>query len=239
VAGAPDRTHDFDIDLPDGRRIALEVTTIANPDVISFAKAVRDPTWWAASELQTDWAVSLPGPDDDRKAIKVKAARSTIVSALVALEANGVPELKHHMLDLWAPLPDSTPPAVREAITKLVSVGVGYVRAWGRSDDQVAHVWFMVNSGAVGDSEQLNDYVVDVAKDNAEKLAAAKASKRHLFVWVGGSRSGAEMAFSLLSPPPAPTAIPPAIDVVWLARLGDPTPLWRLEPPGGWEVLDE
>ena len=45
--GAPEGMHDFDVELPDGGRVALEVTTIADHDVVGFHEALADADWAA------------------------------------------------------------------------------------------------------------------------------------------------------------------------------------------------
>jgi hypothetical protein len=39
VPGAPDTTHDFDVQLADGRAIALEVTSAVDPEMVSMRVA--------------------------------------------------------------------------------------------------------------------------------------------------------------------------------------------------------
>jgi hypothetical protein len=168
--------------------------------------------------------------------IRVKREKSTIVAALAALETHGVSELNRDRLNPWARIPNSTPPAVRETIIKLISVPVTFVRSFGRKRDDVARLFFSAHGGAVSDPDQLNDLVVERVHAKRKKLAAANASERHLFVWLSGTYPAAELAFSTLSPP-APPAIPSEVDAVWLAKEGDLNRLWCLRPPRGWEIV--
>jgi hypothetical protein len=235
VQGAPPGTHDFDIDLSDARRIALEVTTVADSKVVGFHNVLGD-TDWLAPELTADWWVGLPDPEGGQPVISVKREKSTIVAALAALETHGISELNRDRLNPWARIPNSTPPAVREAIVKLISVPVTFVRSFGRKRDDVARLFFSAHGGAVTDPDQLNDLVVERVHAKRKKLAAANASERHLFVWLSGTYPAAELAFSTLSPP-TPPAIPSEVDAVWLAKEGDPNRLWCLRPPRGWEIV--
>jgi hypothetical protein len=235
-AGAPAGTHDFDIALPDGRRIALEVTTIADAKVQGFHNVMGD-TDWLGPGLRADWWVGLREPEAGRPVIRIKRQKPKIVEALATLEAHGVSALERDALAPWARPPEPTPPAVRDAIGKLTAAGVLHIRSIGEKRDDVARLFFSSQGGATSDPDQLNALVVERVGTKRGKLAAAEASERHLFIWLGDSHPGAELAFSTLQPPPPPP-IPTDVDVVWLARLAYPIRLWRLRPPGGWEIVD-
>ena len=56
--GAPDKTHDFDVTLNDGRTIALEVTSSTVREVIAMWAAI-DACDWQCDELTQSWSVSL------------------------------------------------------------------------------------------------------------------------------------------------------------------------------------
>jgi hypothetical protein len=233
---APDGMHDFDINLPDGRSVALEVTAIADPDVVGFHNLMGDTTWIAPG-LRTDWWVGLPEPAPGRPAMRVKRQKPTIVSVLRTLEAHEISALEGWTLEPSAPLPCGTPPAVLEAITTLSQIGVLFVRSTGRRPDDAARLLFTSHGSATSNPGQLNDLVTERVQAKHEKLAAAEASERHLFIWLTDSYPDAEMAFSMLAPP-MPPAIPAVLDVIWLATWAWPIRLWRLRPPGGWEVID-
>jgi hypothetical protein len=235
--GAPARTHDFDITLPDGRRIALEVTTIADTEVQAFYTVIGDHDW-RAPELRADWWVGLAEPEVGGRVIRIKHQKPKIVRALATLEAHDTTGLDRDALDPCACPPESTPPAVCDAIATLTSAGVLYVQSTGERHDDVARLFFSSHGGAVSDPNQLNDLVAERVRVKREKLeAATDASERHLFVWLGDSYPNAELAFSTL-PPPEPPPIPASVDVVWLARLAWPIRLWRVRPPGGWEIVE-
>lgn len=234
--GAPAGMHDFDIQLPGGRCIALEVTAVAHPDVVAFHNLMGD-TEWVAPTLQTDWWVALPDPEPGRPAIRVKQTKPEIVSALATLEAHDITQLDPGMLDEWVRLPESTPPAVIEAIGRLGSIGIRFVRSTGQRADDVARLLFSSHGSASSNADQLNDLVAERVEAKQKKLAAAQAPECHLFIWLTDSYPDAELAFSTLPPPPAAPPIPPSIDVVWLARWAWPIRLWRLLPAKGWEVV--
>ncbi len=238
---APPGTHDFDIYLPDGRVVALEVTSIADRDVVAFHNLMGD-TVFLAPRLKADWWIRVPDPEAGQPAIRVKRAKPTILAALELLEAQAVSELEQDVLDPWARLPGSTPRAVHEAIEKLRSVEVTSVRSTGQRPGGLARLLFSAHGSASGNPDQLNELVISCVKADLHKLKAARdrngaaVSERHLFIWLTDSYPDAELAFSTM-PPPAPPAIPPVIDVVWLATFAWPIRLWCLRPPGPWEVV--
>lgn len=98
----------------------------------------------------------------------------------------------------------------------------------------------MIREGVSSDPSLLNDLVVDRANKKVEKLRAADATERHLFIWMDSTYPSAELAFATLAPPPAPS-IPRDIDEVWLVEpTGWPNHvrIWRLRQFGEWEVID-
>lgn len=234
---APDAMHDFDVALPGGGQIALEVTSIADPDVVSFRSVLSD-TDWLAPTLKCDWWVVLPDPEPRQPILRIKRRAAAIVKALLSLEEYDVTVLGPDVLETSTrPTIEPVPVAVRSAIDTLISVGVTLVRSTGRRDGDVARLVFSTHGSAVGNPQQLNTLVAEQAHDNHEKLAAAHASERHLFVWLWDTHPDAEAAFSS-SPPSAVPTIPPNIDAVWLARYAWPVKLWRLRPPHAWEPLE-
>jgi hypothetical protein len=236
--GAAEGMHDFDVELSDGNCIALEVTTIADKNVIEFHEVLADAANWAAApQLKSDWLVAFPDPVGGEPVIKIKPRKPAIIDALKALETHGVQMLGPEALEPHLPLAASTPPAVQDSIGKLVSSGVTLVRSSGRRAADVARLEFSTHGSMVGNPDQLNALVLDEVRENHAKLAAAQAFERHLFLWLTDTYPDAEWAFSTLAPPSAPS-IPPDLDVVWLARYALPIRLWRLRPPNAWEPVD-
>ena len=234
--GAPDAMHDYDVILPDGSRVALEVTIVADPDAMSFDTVMGDTTWTAAG-VRADWNIALPFPEPGRPAIRIKRNTPRLIAALATLEAHGISQLGPGELDPEARFQVSIPSAVLEAIAKLTSIGVTFVGSTSQREGEVARLRFVSPGSVVADPDQLTELVAAAAVDKRRQLAAATdATERHLFIWLFGTYADAEQAFSAHLPPPQPPPIPPGIDVVWLAN--GSTLLWRLRPPGGWEVVE-
>jgi hypothetical protein len=58
VDGAPDATHDFDIELADATRIALEVTSSADEKVLSLLNAASRREW-PGPGLADNWRIGV------------------------------------------------------------------------------------------------------------------------------------------------------------------------------------
>jgi hypothetical protein len=176
-----------------------------------------------------------PPPRHGTPAIRIKRHISALLAALTTLETHDIRELERDALAAWTPPPASKPPAVLEAIRALKSIGVVHVRSTGQRHQDVARVLFSSHGPVVANPGQLTELIAERADAKHQKLASVTdAAARHLFVWLFGTYPDAELAFANLPPPPPPP-IPEGIDVVWLSNASER--LWRLQPPGGWEVI--
>jgi hypothetical protein len=85
VPGAAAKTHDLDIELDNGRRFALEVTSAADGELEALAKLALQ-TKHDAPTLSQDWWVGLPM---DGK-LKVKPLMKGVIPLLETFEKHGV-----------------------------------------------------------------------------------------------------------------------------------------------------
>ncbi len=238
---APEGTHDFDIGLPDGRCLALEVTAADDPDIRSV-NAAGFGNEWPAAGLANDWWVVIAhvvgGPQ-----VRLAPVMKQIVPVLLVLEQNSVTAVDTRVRPAYLrPLPDSRQD-VLDAVTKLHELGVSAARPWGARRGAQAELFLSFSAGFGSDPEKLTELVAMLADRKAEKLAAAKADERHLFVWLRATYPGAEIAMALGAVPAAPPELPEAIDVIWLAATGSAPAgqlrrLLRLTSLGSWEDVD-
>lgn len=237
VHGAPDATHDLDVVLADGRRVALEVTSAGDREIEELYRLLLGQTWEAPT-LRRHWWLGVP--DDPR--IRVKALMRKIVAHLDVLEQHDVEQvgggLRHRQL------PADSPPAVAEAASAIFDLGVHRAtRLDPPKPGEAPLLMASLNSGVTGSIDLLNKTVEGCAEKKAAKLRAADGDEKHLFVWLLGSASGVELAMATLPIPSSPPAIPAGVDVVWVAS-GPAYPdapsgrLWRVRPPGRWEEID-
>ena len=237
VADAPPVTHDFDIELPDGRLIALEVTSAADGAI----EALRNLAFgreWRAPSLGHHWWLGVPNDGS----VKVKALVTQVVPHLEVLERHGIEQVG------GGGRSDRHPPASVDEDVATAARGVfklGADRAT-RLDapkaGETALVMASLHGGAGSNFDLLNDLVAGRAAAKAKKLDSATGDERHLLVWMRPSVADAELAMATLRPPESTPTLPDVINVVWVAT--EPTRqdalfglLWRLEPPGGWEEI--
>jgi hypothetical protein len=228
VPGAPDASYDVDI-MADGRRIALEVTSAAVPELVSMRAAAGKGM--DAPSLTSHWLVSYHGGSP----VQIKGMLKGLEGHLKVLEDHGVTEVSE-----YSPATGPVPRAVAEATRQILGGRINTVRSLALPPGETAQLMLTSHWGFISDAEQVNPLVEQAARDNVEKLCTADADDRHLFVWVDEDK--AELAMFTQGPPVSTPALPEGIDVVWAATR--PTVdgalferLWRLQPPGGWEVI--
>jgi hypothetical protein len=232
VPGAAEKTHDLDIELPDGRHIPLEVTAAADGEREALARLALH-TEHKAPTLSKDWWVGLPM---DGK-LKVKPLIKRVIPLLERFEAHDVMRVDR--------LPRGGPAGhegeATQAIRSLHELGALHAHALGPpKNGEVAQILISLGGGSTSNFGLLNCLVAKCARKKVEKLVAAGGDERHLFVWLRGSASDAHLAMTTLPPPGSVPEIPEGIDVVWLAVgvPGQPVSwLWRLRPPDGWEKI--
>jgi hypothetical protein len=223
LPGAPDGTHDFDV-LLSHKCVALEVTRAANERVLStLAAAFRRP--FPAPGLANSWLLSIPTVGPAPPAVKEIVKRSPPL--LAVYEQHGLSEITSQLY------PGQAPAAVVDASTTLVRLGVSRARVW--DVDGAPQLWFIGHGGVSSNVDAVNRLAAEHAARNAEKLLAAQADERHLFIWMDKSQADAELAMHTGPPPDTPPVLPHGVDVVWIANPSGH--LWRSRPPGSWEAL--
>jgi hypothetical protein len=232
VLGADAKTHDLDIERPDGQRISLEVTSAADGALEALAK-IALATKHEAPTLSQDWWVGLPMDGE----LKVKPLMKRVIPLLETFEAHGVTQVSR--FPRGKPLGSEGEAA--EAARALHQLGALHANALGPpKPGEIAQILTSLAGGAGSNFQSMNDLVAECARSKVEKLIAAGGDERHLFVWLHGSASDAHLAMTTLPPPDSVPAIPDGIDVVWLAVVAPGQPvswLWRLRPPDGWENI--
>jgi hypothetical protein len=212
--GAPDGTYDFDLELPTGASIALEVTTATAPMLASFWHEVhrRD---WSDVYLRRDWTVTLVAMSSSRPVASVKQFQREGIPLLRAIEAD--------LSDagIWvlgqddAQLTDQGMAAANE----LRSMGVDNANALTAMGAQ--NRGGTVAVGAVVDAaatmSMVNNVLEDALADNADKLRRSATTERHLFIVVNDLSLQAFIAAATYSMPRATCALPDGINRVWLA----------------------
>lgn len=212
--------HDFDLHLDDGSVIAVEVTRHnIEAQLQQQAEVARhDPRF---PGLQFHWHLGMGRTFD------VKRIRTEAPDLLATLEERGTDSI-----DLVEATSSDDP-----TFAGLRSLGVRLVYRLGHAD---------LDGGAldIGAAPIAGATAPDVAveaaeqcagrKGKAEKLAAAVADERHLFVWVENSRDQVVATMGMGTLPRRAPELPDAIDAVWLATAYEYPHVWQYERRSGW-----
>lgn len=233
VPGAPNGTHDLDVELPAGHVIAVEVTSARDSKRVSIYATAFGKRWEAPS-LSAHWQVAF----ESGKPLDVPRLAAGVVPHLEVLEKQGVTEAGMIASDAWRRAGDDVVSAMRQ-ITEL---GATHVRRWNEpTPGETPLLLFSGHQGVGGNPGAVNALVEERARAKVEKLVASEADQRHLFIWIDSSHSEAELGMATMPPPATTPSLPPGIDVVWAATAGMTHEmyrcLWRLAPPNGWERL--
>jgi hypothetical protein len=228
VDGASEATHDFDI-VTAGLRIALEVTTAADDAHVSM-ESVAYSQAFPAPDLANSWLLGLPitGGGD----IVIKGVVKRAPALLAVFERHDIKQLFD--FDDWTL--GSEPQDVAEAAMILRQLGVTSAIVFGEGADNPV-VLFAGHGGGTANPEHVNLSVAEAAQANLVKLLAADADERHLFVWIAESHPGGELAMHVGILPSGPPELPTGIDVAWAASAHGAR-LWRVQPPGAWELVE-
>lgn len=230
--GPEDNRNDFDLHLPDGRRVAVEVTRDISPAARQYEKMVQNedgrPEGFPKTSTILDhhWRISIePSPSGD-PLTAVQKLQDNIEALLRRAEELGVN-------DPCSPeFPDLTPETKAE-IDEKISLrgrlrGLGVRRAnhadkWTDHDGPGKLITARL-SGPIGwfGPDSINGPVERHLEPNLKKLRPAikdPEAEAHLFIWVypGDPRAG---AFSAIQTSDISEVEPPdlhGVDTVWLA----------------------
>jgi hypothetical protein len=240
LAGGPDATHDFDVHLPEGRVVALEVTSSTVPEVVEMWDAilVRD---WSFPELDRSWSLSLTA-----------AARGQVGARIdrfykrgpVLLRTLG-PEVRWSAGDLLGgPLPHLSSTA-RQALADLRALGVRHANPVDTMTGGVPLIVLGV-SGPAGwvEGNPVNNAVGRAITENEAKLAAADSDERHLFLWVDSTDSPCEAAMATFTLPSDAVDLGGVVDHAWVALWmrsqsteSNIHSMWHVRRRGHWELV--
>lgn len=225
--------HDFDIELADGRRVALEVTSAVDGAVIELQNTAFGNEW-RAPELQSDWWIGIP---QETTNIRLRKSHCSFVSALRVLEAHRIPGIAPDWIDFG--IPATLAAAVVQSVQSLFTLGIDWARSADPPQGGTAQLHFVFHGGASSNFDQLHQLVLERVEAKHPKLLRADADERHLFVWIDGTYPDAELAVATLPPPSPAPDLPAGLDAVWLATppFGDPERVWVLTPSTGWHAI--
>jgi hypothetical protein len=224
--------HDFDLALPDGRRIALEITSFGADHRLRFAGRLRQNVdLFAGHTLHWSWTVIL-----DNAQAQIRELVPDLETFLGGLEAAGHP---------WARFPDDPgwvpSDAIELQIHSLGQRGFCEARASTKVSREGGPRIRVAQSEAIEVRESsLDEAILAVfAKgDNQEKLRLAESDERHLFIGLADWAAGAVLDRHH-EPPPCPLDPADVIDCVWLYSVAASWAIFRASPGGRWDRFIE
>ena len=225
--------HDFDICMPDGSVIALEITEDKVQERENQRGAI-EKLRWRFDDLSREWFVDLI----DR--VRVQSLNSQLPCLLGHLERDGITEL---IVPRVADDNDENTNAC--ILQKLRCLGVHACRSYEPEGDSVGlvHIDQSVDP-AWGDVDSAVAVVVrhvSERTDNAHKLRLARsATEHHLLIWVDhaalDARAAMEVGERHQQLPSEVPELPGEIDVAWLALSVVNPIVWRLDHTR-WQTL--
>ena len=224
-----DRSYDYDIHMPDGSVIAMEITQDMVQERENQRGAIKKLSW-RFDDLGRDWFVDL----SDRA--RVNDLHLRLPCLLGQLEREGVTGLV-------------VPRVAREKVEntrafllqQFRSLGVHACRSYEPEDNSAGSIYidqsvdpasFDVDSAAAAVLRHVSE-----REDNARKLGlASSAAERHLLIWVDHAALDASVAMQVGERrgllPDEVLDLPCDIDVVWLALAVANPIVWRLDHCG-------
>ena len=234
VRGAADKTPDFAV-WGSGPRIALEVTMAATQEVKGFWDAILSQEWFG-STITCGWSISLASAGPGRRGPSIRAIRAEVEQHLRVLEDEGQEQFGR------AYGRRGVSQRASAAIAALDSLGV---RAGSNCGPPPAGCEPLILTGTSDgggwiDCNAVVSAVESEAPKNIEKLRAADADTRQLFVWVETSDIVTYSAISAGGLPDRSPNLPSGLDRVWVSpwQRGDTVPscvLWSYSVADGWK----
>ena len=167
VEGAPDKTHDFDVVLRTGQRIALEVTAAVDEARVSLEHAAFGKDWFGAT-LAHDWWVVLSRRIVD-PSIRVYRVMKQIVPLLEVMERYEVAEVARDRVQTPRHV---IPSELIAAQQRFLTLGGNVARSNGpRRSSRGGQVLLSFSHGFSSDPGLANALVVAAAESNLGKLA--------------------------------------------------------------------
>ena len=202
---------DFEILLPDGSRLILEVTSSTVKERAEQAKAIGSGAW-VCPGIERNWSIQLDGAGRRKTGAGVKKFKSHSPAHLVQLEKEcplGGGDLLnfHFSLDISE--------AAREAIVALRELGVRHGSLLDKPPYGPAYAAIGWVYDGVPNDPSLKQVVEEAVLANQGKLKKHSDCEKHLFVWIDQTdyRNWADLLTFQISNEPLEFST--AVDRVW------------------------
>lgn len=202
---------DFEIRLPNGSRVTLEVTSSTVSNRAQQVKLIE--RMWKCPGIQRNWSVSLDGAGHRKAGARINRFKSEAPPFFVTLE-DQCPLGHGDLLNFGFSLELS--PTAHEAISALNDLGARHGSLLDKPPYGSPHValgWIYDN---VAEDPSLNEVVGKLTQSNLMKLEKYANGERHLFIWIDQTdyRNYADL-FTFQVPTESPV-IPASVHRVWV-----------------------
>ncbi len=219
------QAHDYDIRLPDGDVITLEVTQHVTETVIETDNLIAKRRWEFAC-LERDWFVDVV------RGVRVETLHAKLPEFLKQLEDAGIDGQVF------------THAEVRTDKVRLAALGVLSCRSYESHDPSR---WVHVDQQTAAQSHGGADTVVEAVRRIAQKKAttvgnAKAAIERHLLIWMDSTDLAVRSAMEGGKLPSCVPDLPEEVDVAWVALSVRQPILWRVDRTGwsyGGQIVEE
>jgi hypothetical protein len=199
--------YDYQVELPAGEEIAVEVTRAADPTHISTSYEVlsvnKGGQFIRADRCSKDWyVIPIVGA-------RIGLIRQEVDAYLASIEQAGI--------ERFFAYTDAAESAEVRSILEDLGVEAGWVASW-KTSPQICIALPGLGPEIVDSTSAINAALVEANKpDNQRKLSASGCAQRHLFVFMDHSFFGGWMAMNDHLPPEVPVSLPAAITHLWIA----------------------
>lgn len=213
------QAHDYDIELPDGAVIAVEITQHVPSHAIETDNLIVNRNWQFTC-LERDWFVDVVA------GAHVGTLHAELAQLLSQLEDGGIDQQAF------------THAEARAAGAGLAALGVLSCRSYPPEDPVGRiHVHQETETQWIGDANSILEVVPLVAERKAATLGNTHAAtERHLLTWVDAASLSERFAMETGRLPMRIPTLPDKVDTVWLALSIHQPILWRVDRTG-WTDL--
>lgn len=230
--GSKENVHDFDL-KKEGEfspYAAVEVTSTVNPDIKKIEAIFKRKNTIAGRNLKNFWHLYIT--ENFVTSGKIGRKWSKFEEYLLPIEAANIK-------NFFAPTLASENPFVLNIWQDLkVEFGSSQKTTKPRILLSYAGGGGLITSQLIRESVEREAF----KDDNRNKLKKAKRNEKHLFIIVdAGTDYCTWVAMRDGKPPAALPELPAEINTVWVATWlpGDKYRVWRVSPPGKWEILGD
>ncbi|MDP9333258.1 MAG: hypothetical protein M3Q30_08130 [Actinomycetota bacterium] len=255
TGGGPEQLHDFDVELPDGTMVAVEVTRHNVPLSLGVL-AELDKRDWHFPELRNVWVVDMI------PVYSVGLVHRQIAGLLLELETARIDRLLVRGVLFDATLHDDEIDDDEREDRELLDRTGTRATAERLRDLGARLVYCLTEAGSHGGEVIMSEagqggstgpsVIIEMIErhasrpDNVKKLVGASdRSERHLFVWVETSQQAAVAAFDFskvlpdgVGMPDRAPELPDCMDAAWAVTGFDNAHIWQYHRAYGWRDLE-